>query len=248
MTSATLRIDLNADLGESYGNWRMGDDTAMLDVVTSANIACGFHAGDPLTIRRTVHQAAERNVIIGAHISYHDIVGFGRRAIDIEPNVLSADVLYQLSALDGICRSEGTAVQYVKAHGALYHRMNSDPVQALAVVEAVRDYDPALPLLGAPISLRSTGHQEFVRVFTECFADRMYNEDGITLRSRNLPGAVLENTAAVTEQSLRLARSGRFDSICLHGDTPGAVGHAHGVRETLESHGFAILPFVVAPK
>ncbi len=237
------RIDLNADLGESFGNWRMGDDIAMLDVVTSANIACGFHAGDPLTIRRTVRHAVERSVVIGAHISYHDLVGFGRRAIDIEPDALSADVLYQLAALDGICRSEGTAVRYVKAHGALYHRMNIDLVQARAVVDAVRAYDPLIPLLGAPTSWPTDTDSSPVVVFAECFADRTYNDDGVTLRSRLLPGAVLEKTEEVTEQSLQLARSGRFDSICLHGDTPGAVAHALGVRKVLEGDGFQVLPF-----
>ena len=147
-----LWIDLNADLGESYGNWRMGDDAALLGVVTSANIACGFHAGDPLTIRTTVRQAVLHNVVIGAHISYHDLIGFGRRTIDIEPQALEADVLYQLAALDGVCRSEGSKVRYVKAHGALYHRMNVDPIQAGAVLSAVRAYDSSLTLLGAPAS------------------------------------------------------------------------------------------------
>ena len=245
MTTNVPWIDLNADLGESYGNWRMGDDAAMLDVVTSANIACGFHAGDPLTIRKTVQRAVERNVVIGAHISYHDLVGFGRRTIDIESDALSADVLYQLAALDGICRAEGARVRYVKAHGALYHRMNSDPVQAEAVVAAVRSYDPALPLLGAPTGVTAAVADAVkATVHGECFADRVYNGDGVTLRSRTLPGSVLHDPEAVAAQALALARSGRFHSVCLHGDTPGAVLHAHAVRSALQAAGFEVRPFV----
>jgi 5-oxoprolinase (ATP-hydrolysing) subunit A len=243
--SSAPSIDLNADLGESYGNWRMGDDAAMLEVVTSANIACGFHAGDPLTLRNTVRQAVVRSVVIGAHIAYHDLVGFGRRTIDIEPEVLEADVLYQLAALDGICRSEGSKVRYVKAHGALYHRMNADPVQAAAVVAAVRAYDPSLTLLGAPVGLTaSVALRVGATVHGECFADRVYNADGITLVSRNLPGSVLHDSEEVAAQALALARTGRFQSICVHGDTPGAVSHARAVRETLEQSGFVIRSFL----
>jgi 5-oxoprolinase (ATP-hydrolysing) subunit A len=243
--SSTPSIDLNADLGESYGNWRMGDDAAMLNVVTSANIACGFHAGDPLTIRNTVRQAVERNVMIGAHIAYHDLVGFGRRTIDIDPEALEADVLYQLAALDGICRSEGSKVRYVKAHGALYHRMNADPVQAAAVVAAVRTYDPSLTLLGAPVGqTASVALQVGATVHGECFADRVYSADGVTLMSRSLPGSVLHDSEEVAAQALALARSGRFRSICVHGDTPGAVFHARAVRESLEQSGFVIRSFL----
>ena len=245
MDSVAPWIDLNADLGESYGNWRMGDDGAMLDVVTSANIACGFHAGDPLTIRNTVRQAVSRNVVIGAHIAYPDLVGFGRRTMDIEPEALEADVLYQLAALDGICRSEGARVRYVKAHGALYHRMNADSVQAVAVVSAVRAFDPSLTLLGAPVGQSAnvaTGVG--ATVHGECFADRVYNADGVTLVSRNLPGSVLHDSGEVAAQALSLARTGRFQSICLHGDTPGAVSHAKAVRETLERSGLLIRSFL----
>jgi 5-oxoprolinase (ATP-hydrolysing) subunit A len=238
-------IDLNADLGESYGNWRMGDDAAMLGVVTSANIACGFHAGDPLTIRNTVRLAVAQDVVIGAHIAYHDLAGFGRRTIDIEADALEADVLYQLAALDGICRSEGSKVRYVKAHGALYHRMNSDPVQAAAVVSAVRAYDPSLTLLGAPVGQTASAASEGgTTVHGECFADRIYNADGVTLKSRTLPGSVLHDSEAVAAQAMSLARTGRYQSICLHGDTPGAVSHAKAVRETLEHSGFVIRSFL----
>jgi 5-oxoprolinase (ATP-hydrolysing) subunit A len=245
MNSAAPWIDLNADLGESYGNWRMGDDAAMLDVVTSANIACGFHAGDPLTIRKTVRHAVERNIVIGAHIAYQDLVGFGRRTIDSEPDAIEADVLYQLAALDGICRSEGSKVSYVKAHGALYHRINADPGQAAAVVAAVRAYDPLLTLLGAPVGqTANVAFEAGATVHGECFADRVYNADGISLVSRNLPGSVLHDSGEVAAQALSLARTGRFQSICLHGDTPGAVSHARAVRETLEQSGFVVRSFL----
>jgi 5-oxoprolinase (ATP-hydrolysing) subunit A len=241
----SLTIDLNADLGESYGNWRMGDDGAMLDIVTSANIACGFHAGDPKTIRDTVRQATDKGVTIGAHISYQDLAGFGRRTIDIEPEALEADVLYQLAALDGICRSMGTRVQYVKAHGALYHRMNSDAVQAGAVVRAVQSYDNAIPLLGAPsIATADVAVAARAVVHGECFADRAYNADGVTLVPRTVAGSVLHDHAEVAAQAVRLAQSGKFRSVCLHGDTPGAVAHGRATREALIAAGFTIKPFV----
>lgn len=244
MVTPTRIIDLNADLGESYGNWRMGDDVAMLEIVSSANIACGFHAGDAKTIRETVRKAADRGVTIGAHVSYLDLAGFGRRTIDIEADVLEADVLYQLAALDGICRSAGTKVRYVKAHGALYHRMNCDPVQANAVVRAVQSYDATLPFLGAP-SLATANVADAARatVHGEGFADRVYNDDGVTLMPRTQPGSVLHNHDEVAAQAVRLAESGRFRSICLHGDTPGAVAHGLATREALCAAGFTIQPF-----
>lgn len=245
MTGPEPSIDLNADLGESYGNWRMGDDAAMLAVVTSANIACGFHAGDPLTLLRTIEGAVSRGVTIGAHVGYHDLVGFGRRTIDIEANALTADVLYQLAALDGLCRTVGTTISYVKAHGALYHRMNADMIQARAVVEAVVRYNPELQMLGAPTGPTATAATENnVRVHSECFADRVYGADGISLLPRTQPGSVLHDTNAVSQQALRLAQQHRFASICLHGDTPGAVEHARSARRTLEEAGFALRAFV----
>jgi 5-oxoprolinase (ATP-hydrolysing) subunit A len=234
------RIDLNADLGESFGNWRMGDDNAMLDIVTSANIACGFHAGDSLTIRRTVAGAIAKGVTIGAHIGYNDLAGFGRRSIDIDPIELEADVLYQLAALDGICRAEGGRVRYVKAHGALYHRINSDAGQAKAFIDAVAAYDSSLSFLGAPVSLNETASNLFI---TECFADRAYATDG-SLVPRGRPGAVLEDSHAVAAQALALATSKRFQSICLHGDTPGSVHHATLVKTSLLTAGFSVEPFI----
>lgn len=245
MAAENLTIDLNADLGESYGNWRMGDDAAMLDIVTSANVACGFHAGDAKTIRETVRHATDRGVVVGAHVSYLDLAGFGRRTIDIEADALEADILYQVAALDGICRSVGTSVQYVKAHGALYHRMNSDPVQAGAVVRGVQAYDSSLPFLGAPSI--ATGHVAIAAgavVLSEGFADRVYNDDGVTLMPRTLPGSVLHDHDQVAAQAVRLAESGRFRSLCLHGDTPGAVAHGRAAREALRVAGFTLRSFV----
>ena len=239
------RIDLNADLGESYGAWTMGDDVAMLAIVTSANIACGFHGGDPLTLRRAIAAAAERGVVIGAHIGYHDLVGFGRRAIDIEPAALAADVLYQIAALDGMCRSIGTAVRYVKPHGALFHRVATDRPQAEAVLDGVRAYDPTLPLLGATTGdLAELARAAGTTVFGECFADRTYMPDGVTLTPRTQPGAVLHEVADVTVQALRLVSTGRFASICVHGDTPGAVGFARAVRSTFEAEGYTLGSFL----
>lgn len=236
-------IDLNADLGESFGNWSMGDDTAMLNVVTSANIACGFHAGDPLTIRRTVEAAVARGVVIGAHIGYPDLVGFGRRRMDIEPDELTADVLYQLGALDAMCRIVGERIRYVKAHGALYHRVNSDGGQARAFAAAVALFDPRLLLLGPAGPMIAEAASFGLRIIGEGLADRAYREDG-TLVPRSEPGAVHDDPNAVADQALRLAHTDGVGSICLHGDSPNAVSHALAVRTRLTDEGFVLRPFV----
>ncbi|HEY0541107.1 MAG TPA: 5-oxoprolinase subunit PxpA [Actinoallomurus sp.] len=245
-------IDLNADLGEGFGPWRLGDDVALLSIVTSANVACGFHAGDPLIIRRTCAAAVERGVTIGAQVSYRDLAGFGRREMDVAPDELTAEVLYQIAALDGIARAEGGRVRYVKPHGALYNRIVRDPVQAAAVAAAVTAYDPALPMLTLPGSAlhQVTG----VTVVNECFADRAYNADG-TLVSRREPGAVIDDEHSVAARAARMAVDGTVEaidgsevnvdarSICVHGDTPGAVGLARAVRTILERGGIRLGPF-----
>ena len=245
-------IDLNADLGEGFGPWRLGDDLALLSIVTSANVACGFHAGDPLIIRRTCAAAVERGVTIGAQVSYRDLAGFGRREMDVAPDELTAEVLYQIAALDGIARAEGGRVRYVKPHGALYNRILRDPVQAEAVAAAVRAYDPALPMLTLPGSAlhKVTG----VTVVNECFADRAYNPDG-TLVSRREPGAVIDDEHWVAARATRMAVDGTVEavdgtevrvearSICVHGDTPGAVDIARRVRGALEGAGVTLRPF-----
>jgi len=248
-------LDLNSDLGEGYGRWTLGDDAALLEIVTSANVACGFHAGDPATIDRTVRTAVERGVAVGAQVSYPDLVGFGRREIDVPPGDLTADVLYQLGALEAFARSAGSRVRYVKAHGALYNRIVRDPVQAAAVAEAIRRYDPALPLLTLPGSAAAAAAAEAgIEAVGEGFADRAYTGDG-RLVSRREPGAVLEDPGRVAARAARMATEGRVGtvdggevavevrSLCVHGDTPGAVELARAVRAALEEAGVALETF-----
>jgi 5-oxoprolinase (ATP-hydrolysing) subunit A len=252
----TLRIDLNADLGESFGTWVLGDDAAMLDVVTSANVACGFHAGDASTIRRTVAMAAERGVVVGAQVGYRDLAGFGRRRIDMDAADLTADVLYQLGALEAMCRVAGTRVAYVKPHGALYTTAAVDEVQARAVVDAVAAYDPSLPLLGQPGSvLLRVATSAGLPVVAEAFADRGYAADG-RLVPRSHPRALLLEPAQVAARVLGIATEGTVlavdgslvalpaRSVCTHGDTPGAVEIARAVRARLEAAGVTITSFV----
>jgi 5-oxoprolinase (ATP-hydrolysing) subunit A len=238
-------VDINCDLGEGFGPWRLGDDLALLSVVTSANVACGFHAGDPLIMRRTCAAAVERGVVIGAQVSYRDLAGFGRRSMDVPAEELTAEVLYQLAALDGIARTEGGAVRYVKPHGALYNRIVHDPVQAGAVVAAIAAYDPSLPLLTLPSSVaRDVAVGAGLAVVGECFADRAYTASG-TLVSRREAGSVISDVGEVVARAVRMAEDRvvvaidgtevRIDarSICVHGDTPGAVELARAVRSAL---------------
>src|ERR1700754_1695347 len=178
-------IDLNADLGEGFGIWRLGDDLALLDIVTSANVACGFHAGDPVTIRRTCAAAVGPGVAIGAQVSYRDLAHFGRREMDVEPEELCAEVLYQLAAVDGIARAMGGRVSYVKPHGALYNRICRDPEQAEAVVTAVVDYDRGLPVLTLPGSaVHEIAAREGLATVVEAFADRAYTSAGALVSRR----------------------------------------------------------------
>ncbi|HEX2156770.1 MAG TPA: 5-oxoprolinase subunit PxpA [Actinomycetes bacterium] len=248
-------MDLNSDLGEGYGRWALGDDDALLEVVTSANVACGFHAGDPATIDRTVRTAVERGVRIGAQVSYPDLAGFGRREMDVAPGDLTADVLYQLGALEAFARAAGSRVRYVKPHGALYNRIARDPVQAAAVVEAVRRYDPALPLLTLPGSAAmDAARAAGIPVVGEGFADRAYTAEG-RLVSRREPGAVLHDPQLVAARAVRMATEHRVESVdgsqvevdvrslCVHGDTPGAVDLARRVRAALEEAGVTLEPF-----
>lgn len=248
-------VDLNADLGESFGRWRLGDDEALLDIVTSANVACGFHAGDPSTMHRVCARAAERGVAIGAQVGYRDLAGFGRRFLDVSPDDLRADVLYQLGALDGIARAAGTRVRYLKPHGALYHRCVTDEAQASAVLAAVRDYDPGLPVLGFPGSaLLATAAASGLRAVPEAFADRAYSAEG-HLVPRERPGSVLHDVETITTRVVRLAREAVIDtadgsllataarSICVHGDTPGAVAIADAVRRALAAAGVTLRAF-----
>ena len=250
-----MPIDLNSDLGEGYGPWTMGDDAAMLDIVSSANIACGFHAGDPAGLLAVLRQAAARGVAVGAHVSYPDRVGFGRRNMDVAPDDLTADVIYQIGALQGLARAAGTRVSYVKPHGALYNTIAGDTRQADAVIAGIRAVDPSLVLMGlagAPVLERARAAG--LTVVAEAFADRAYTAAG-ALVSRRQPGAVLHDPDLIAARMLRLATEGvleaedgsilrlEADSICVHGDSPGAVAIAARVRDALVAGGVTIAPF-----
>ena len=249
-------MDINSDLGESFGAWRMGDDATMLGIVTSANVACGFHAGDPAGILETLRAAAQHGVAVGAHVAYPDLVGFGRRNMDPTSQELVADVIYQIGALQGLAAAAGTRVRYVKPHGALYNTIAQDERQANDVITALLAVDPGLTLMalaGSPLIgwARARG----LRVVAEAFADRAYNDDG-SLVSRRLPGAVLHDADAIAERMLRLVQTGEVesitgrsvpvqaDSICVHGDSPGAVEMARRIRARLEQAGVALRPFL----
>jgi UPF0271 protein len=249
------RIDLNSDLGEGYGAWTMGDDAAMLAVVSSANVACGFHAGDPAGILSTLREAAARGVAVGAHVGYPDRVGFGRRPMDVAPADLEADVIYQIGALQGLARAAGTRVSYVKPHGALYNTIAHDARQAAAVIAGVRAVDPSLVLMGlAGAPVLAQAQAAGLAVMAEAFADRAYQPDG-QLVSRRAAGAVLRDPDMVAARMLRLATEGVIEavdgsslrleagSICVHGDSPGAVAMARQIRETLVQAGVTIAPF-----
>lgn len=250
-----MPIDLNADLAESFGRWELGDDDALINVVTSANVACGFHAGDPSVLARACARAAERGVAVGAQVAYRDLAGFGRRFIDVAPDDLTNDVLYQIGALEAFARVSGTRVAYVKPHGALYNAIVHHEAQAAAVVSAVRRYDPSLPVLGLPGSawLRLASEAGLTTV-PEGFADRAYTPEG-TLVSRREPGAVLHEPDEIARRCVRMATRGEVEavdgtllyvraaSICVHGDTPGAVATARAVRAALGEAGVDLVPF-----
>ena len=250
-----MPIDLNSDLGEGYGPWTMGDDAAMLDIVSSANIACGFHAGDPAGLLSVLRQSAARGVAVGAHVSYPDRVGFGRRTMDVAPDDLTADVIYQIGALQGLAQAAGARVSYVKPHGALYNTIAEDARQADAVIAGVMAVDPSLVLMGlagAPVLKRARAAG--LPVVAEAFADRAYTATG-ALVSRRQPGAVLHDPDLIAARMLRLATEGvleaedgstlrlEADSICVHGDSPGAVAIAARVRDALVAGGVTIAPF-----
>ncbi|MET7680975.1 5-oxoprolinase subunit PxpA [Streptomyces sp. NPDC005423] len=251
-----MMIDLNADLGEGFGRWRLTDDEELLSVVTSANVACGFHAGDPVTMRRVCELAAERGVRIGAQVSYRDLAGFGRRAMDVPAAELTAEVAYQIGALEVFARAAGARVAYVKPHGALYNRVVRDEEQAAAVVAGVLLAGATLPVLGLPGSrVLALAAEAGLPAVTEAFADRAYTDAG-TLVPRDRAGAVVTDPDTVVERSLDLARSGtvtalsgtrievRARSLCLHGDTPGAVELARRVRARLLESGVRVGAFV----
>ncbi|AOA57297.1 LamB/YcsF family protein [Acinetobacter larvae] len=251
-------IDLNSDLGESYGSWKMGNDEHILPIVSSANIACGFHAGDPLGIFNTVKKAVALNVSIGAHVAYPDLVGFGRRNMDLSAAELTADVLYQIAALDGLAKVAGSKVRYVKPHGALYNTIAHDPKQAAAVIDAIQSYDQSLILValaGSPLIQQA--RQAGLSVVAEAFADRAYHADG-RLVSRRLEGAVLHDAEVVAKRVVSMLQEGGVpsiegtftpilaDSICLHGDTAGALQMANAIKSELLQHHINIRAFAQA--
>jgi UPF0271 protein len=253
MDRATM--DLNADLGEGFGAWTMGDDAGVLEFVTSANIACGFHAGDPRVIDRTVALAVEAGVALGAHPSHYDLRGFGRRTIAADPAEVEADVLYQVGAVLAFAKSHGRPLVHVKPHGALYNQAAVDGGLARAIARGVARVSRDLVLVGAASSpvMRAAAGAEGLRFAAEAFADRAYEKDG-TLVPRSRAGAVITDTAEAAARAVRIAREGRIeatggtvislvaDTICLHGDTPGAVDHARAVRAALEGSGIAVRP------
>jgi UPF0271 protein len=251
---AAVRIDLNADVGESLGPWPMGEDARLIPLVSSVNVACGFHAGDPLTIQRTVATAVAHGIAIGAHPGYPDVIGFGRRDLDMAPDELEASIVYQVGAVAAFARAMGSELRHVKAHGALYNRAAGDRSVAAGIARAVRSVSPELILVGlAGSAMLEAGTEAGLTVAAEAFADRAYEANG-SLRSRRLEGAILPTPEAAAAQAVAIARDGRVrahdgtnlpvraDTICIHGDTPGAVDVARAVRAALESAGIEIAP------
>lgn len=247
-----MRIDLNADLGESFGPWPMGRDAELMPLITSANVACGFHAGDPGTMRATVALARQHGVAIGAHPGFPDLVGFGRRDLKASPQEIEDFVLYQVAALAGLAAAQGVRLQHVKAHGALYTMACGDGAMADAIARAVAALDRSLILFGLPESeLLRAGRAAGLRVAAEGFADRAYAPDG-SLAPRSQPGSVLHDPALVAARAVRMARDREVvavdgsivrveaDTICLHGDTPGAVDLARAVRAALQEAGIEL--------
>lgn len=249
-------VDLNADLAEGFGVWELGDDDAMLDIVTSANLACGFHAGNPVGLAAACRAAEQRGVRIGAQVGYFDLAGFGRRRIDVDPAELAADVIYQIGAMQALARTAGTTLGYVKPHGALYNTIVTDRAQARAVAEAVHAVDPALPVLGLAGSVFFEEARRLgLRTVAEAFADRAYQPDG-QLVPRREAGAVLHDPDQIAERVLTMVHDGtvtasdgtliavEVESVCVHGDSPGAVHIANSVRDRLVSAGIELAAFV----
>ena len=247
-----MRIDLNSDLGESFGPWPMGQDAALMDSISSANVACGFHAGDPRTMRATIALARDKGVAIGAHPGFQDLIGFGRREIKVSPAEVEDLVLYQVSALAGMAAAQGMKLQHVKAHGALYNMACKDRGLADAIARAVASLDRSLILFGLPNSeLLRAGEAAGLPVAAEVFADRAYDPDG-SLTSRAKSGSVIDDTPQVVARAIKMVKDQtviavdgstialRVDTICLHGDTPGAAEHAKAVKAGLQNAGITV--------
>ncbi len=251
-----MKIDLNCDLGEGFGQYKLGNDEALMPLITSANIACGFHAGDAQVMSRTVHLAVKAGVAIGAHPGYPDLQGFGRRSMDLTMEEIENMVLYQVGALAAFARAAGAKPVHVKPHGALYNRASVDHACALAIARAVAGFDPALILVGlAGSKLIEAGNEIGLRTANEGFPDRTYLPDS-NLMPRSWEGAILENPEKVAENAVRLASEGiciekdgkiacqRLDTLCLHGDNPSAVENARLVSERLKQAGFKLAALV----
>lgn len=253
------RADLNCDMGESFGRYQLGNDEALLSHVTSANIACGFHAGDPSTMRRTMRSAITKGVAIGAHPGYPDMQGFGRRFMEVTPQDAYDLVVYQVGALQGFASALGARLQHVKPHGALYNAVAADASLAAAIAAAVRDVDDALILFGlARSELVTAGENAGLRTASEGFADRRYLSDG-TLASRRRPDALITEREEAVDQAITIVKEGkvrsidgadvevRADTICIHGDGPEAVEFARAIREHLERNGIEVRPIGKPP-
>jgi 5-oxoprolinase (ATP-hydrolysing) subunit A len=249
-----MHVDLNCDMGESFGRYALGDDDALLEIVTSANIACGFHAGDPEVMQRTVARAVENRVAVGAHPGYPDLQGFGRRDLSMTPPALKAGLIYQIGALSAFARAAGTKLSHVKPHGALYNAAARDASIAATVADAVHTLDPDLIVVTQPHTpLVEAARDLGLRVALEGFADRAYQPDG-TLRPRSKPGAVLHQPDRIADRAVRMVREGsveaytgetiplRIDTLCVHGDTPGAEAIARAVRDALVNAGIEVRP------
>lgn len=248
------RIDLNSDLGESFGRYTLGNDEQVIPLVSSVNIACGQHAGDPVVMRRTVRLAAEAGIAIGAHPGYPDLQGFGRRDMALSPDEAYAYTVYQIGALQAFCTAEGARLAHVKPHGQLYNRAAVDSELAAALAQAVRDVDPSLVLVGLANSrLVEEGRKTGLRTAGEFFADRNYNDDG-TLVPRSRPDALVRDEQEAIDRVEHAIREGAVasvdgklielkpDTVCIHGDSPTALAFAARIRRSLEEDGIAIKP------
>ncbi|OPY92136.1 MAG: LamB/YcsF family protein [Syntrophaceae bacterium PtaU1.Bin231] len=249
-------IDINCDMGESFGAYTIGMDGEVLRYISSANIACGYHAGDPRVMNRTVKAAGENGVGVGAHPGFPDLVGFGRRNMDCTPDEVRDDVIYQVAALKGFCSLHGVKMQHVKPHGSLYNMCVGNEALSRAVAEAIAAVDPTLlwVYLGGASAAQAqkVAREAGIRVVFEAFPDRAYTPDG-KLASRKLPGAVIEDPAKAAEQALRMARDGRvialdgtpldmeIHTLCVHGDNPSALHHVRTIRQALAAEGISIV-------
>lgn len=247
------RVDLNCDMGESFGPWKMGDDEAVLPHISSANVACGFHGGDPAVMAKTVDRARQLGVGVGAHPGFPDLVGFGRRNLDVSANQARTDVLYQIGALSGFCRRYGISLQHVKPHGQLNNLAMQDRVLADAIIAGIRDFDPNLIVVAYGGELARSAAAHNMRIAYEVYSDREYNADG-TLVSRKIPGSVITDGQRIVERAIQMVKNGEVvaidgtiltvpvHTICVHGDTPGAARLVADLRQGLNHADIDVAP------